>query len=439
MSLFEQIAWYDNGRFFVFSNDKSLPAGITGDFPASVLAWHSDPDSIEPGGVWVGDHHQLNCWIKYRGRWHRPWLTAWQDMRSRAIEEYGPPDSVKIDNGRDYDSEMFTGTTKKRRILNKGYLDEAGITGIYAMLGIGVSFAIPYHPQSKPIERWFDTFDRQFVKQIATYCGKDSGRKPEYIAALLQSDKAIAAAYDLDGLATLAAEYIEAYNRRPHTGRGMEGRTPADVLAGRQSRRIIAEGVLDLLLRVWSGELKVGKNGVKFKGLWFGQYDAALLMHQGRKVRVAYDPDDLEKVYVYDAATYRLICCAEQAQLIRYGTGVSETALREAAAKKQRSRRIIREAAGAGRAAHTDLAALAVEAMAASAKKTEPPGPGSQTLRPVKTPLDGQVAAHRRTDRMRKVKKAAGAESVRHVFDLGLDGIEVRRDEKDFDLGFFDE
>jgi len=280
----------------------------------------SDPDSIEPGQVWVGDHHQLNCWVRYRSRWARPWITAWQDMRSRsivgwyfsvspnqttimlamrrAIEKYGPPDSAKIDNGKDYDSEMFTGTTKKRRLLDKGYLDEANITGIYAMLGISVSFAIPYHPQAKPIERWFDTFDQQFCKQIATYCGKDIGRKPEYIKTLLESDKAIAVAYDLDGLANLAAEYIEAYNRRPHSGRGMEGKTPAEVLTGRQSRRVLAEGVLDLLMRVWSGALTVGKNGVKFKGLWFGQYDPALLMHQGRKIRVAYDPDDLEKVYV---------------------------------------------------------------------------------------------------------------------------------------------
>ncbi|RKY12679.1 MAG: hypothetical protein DRP65_00540 [Planctomycetota bacterium] len=422
----------------------------------------TDPDSIEPGSVWVGDHHQLNCWIMYRGRWIRPWITAWQDMRSRAIvgwyfsagpnqvtimiamkraiERYGPPDSAKIDNGRDYDSEMFTGTTKQRRILNKGYIDEANVTGIYAMLGISVSFAIPYHPQSKPIERWFDTFDQQFCKQLATYCGKDSGRKPEYMKALLESDKAKAAAYDLDGLANLAGEYIEAYNCRPHTGRGMEGKSPAEVLATRQSRKMLADGVLDLLMRVWSGELTVGKNGVKFKGLWFGQYDAALLMHQGRKVRVAYDPDDLEKVWVYDATTYKLLTIAEQAQLIRYGTGVSETALREASAKKQRSRRLIKQAAGAARTAHTDLAALAVEAMQDATQGATGGDGGSQTLRPVTTPLDSQVGAHRRLDRQRRVKKAAGAESIDTVFDLGFDEIEVRRDgENVIDLGLLDE
>ncbi len=422
----------------------------------------TDPDSIRPGEVWVGDHHQLNCWVRYRGCWVRPWLTAWQDMRSRAIvgwyfsagphqttimlamrraiEKYGPSDSVKIDNGKDYDSEMWTGTTKQKRVLDRGYIDENNMAGIYAMMGIGVSFAIKYHPQAKPIEAWFNTLDMQFCKQIATYCGKDSGRKPEYLNNLLKSGKAIAAAYDLAGFSRLAGDYIEAFNDRAHTGRGMEGKSPAQVMATRQSRRVIAAGVLDLLLRVWSGELTVGKNGVKFKGLWFGQYDPALLMHQGRKVRVAYDPDDLEKVYVYDAATYKLITVAEQAQLIRYGTGVNETALREAMAKKQRSRRIIKQAAGAVRTSHTDLASLAVAAMHETAQGPTGGDRGGQTLRPVPTPLDGQVAAHRRLDRRRKVKKAAGAESIDSVVDLELENIEVRREEKDvIDLGLFDE
>ena len=76
----------------------------------------SDPDSVAPGQIWVGDHSQLNCWVRHRAKWVRPWITAWQDMRSRlicgfhisaspnqttilvaakrAIERYGPPDSV---------------------------------------------------------------------------------------------------------------------------------------------------------------------------------------------------------------------------------------------------------------------------------------------------------------------------------------------------------
>ncbi len=146
--------------------------------------------AVAAGQIFVGDHHMFNCWVWNRGRWVRPWITAWGDFRSRAIvgfyiteapnqttimrafkraiEIYGPPDSVKIDNGKDYDSEMWTGITKaKRRALKKGYLDEMLVAGIYAMMDIGVSFAIPYHPQSKPVERFFDTMDRQMDDFLA--------------------------------------------------------------------------------------------------------------------------------------------------------------------------------------------------------------------------------------------------------------------------------
>jgi len=287
----------------------------------------TDPASIEPGQIWVGDHHQFNCLIWHRGGWVRPWITAWEDMASRAlvgehvsiqpnqntillamkkaIKEFGPPDGAKIDNGRDHDSQIFTGTTKaKRHARKKGYLDEQLILGVYAMLGISVSFALPYHAQSKPVERFFDTLDQQFCKTIPTYCGKDAKRKPEQLNAYLQSDAAKREAYDLKGFAALVREYIETvYNRSAHTGGGMDGRTPLEVMETRSSRRVILDSVLDLVARVWSEVLKVGKNGVRFKGMLYGQYDGKLLQAHGRNVRVTCDPHDLRRVHVYDGET----------------------------------------------------------------------------------------------------------------------------------------
>lgn len=125
----------------------------------------TDMDTIEPGAVWIGDHHQCDCWVRYRNKWIRPWLTVWEDMRSRAIvgwcvtpspnsttiliafkmgvKKYGPPEAVKIDNGKDYDCQMWTGVTKTQRITKKVRLDEALVTGLYAMMDISVSFSIP--------------------------------------------------------------------------------------------------------------------------------------------------------------------------------------------------------------------------------------------------------------------------------------------------------
>ncbi len=399
----------------------------------------SDPDSVQPGAMWVGDHHQFNCWIRHRGKWGRPWVTAWEDYRSRtitgfhisttpnqttilramkkAIESYGPPDAVKIDNGKDYDSQMWTGTTKaKRRALRKGYIDEYMVAGLYAMLEVAVSFSLPYHPQSKLIERFFDTLDVQFTKTMPTYCGKDSERKPDYLKDLLSSEKAIAEAHDIESFTKLVGQYVKVYNNTAHSGAGMDKRAPLEVLGQRRSQRVMAEGVIDLLLRAWSGEIAVGKNGVRFKNMYYGQFNPKLLAYQGKKVRVAYDPDNLAVIDVYDAVTLKLVTGAEQNELVRYGSAVSDEAYREATRQKATALKVAKAYKDSQLTANMDITTLSMKAMAAGQKTHEKQK--TKTIRPVRTPFDSQVAEHKRADIVRAVKKAAGAESTRTVLDL---------------------
>lgn len=419
----------------------------------------TDMDSIEPGAVWIGDHHQCDCWVRHRGAWIRPWITAWEDMRSRAIvgwcitsspnsttilhafrrgcEQYGPPESVKIDNGKDYDSELFTGTTKQRRRLNLK-LDRDNIAGLYALLDIRVSFAIPYHPQAKSIERWFDTLESQYVRTLPTYCGKDPARRPEALAAYLKTDRALRESLELDAFASQVGDYIALYNRTPHTGRGMDGRAPLEVLHTRRARRMICAETLDLLCRVWTGERTVGKNGVKVRGLWYGTYDPALLMHQGRKVRCAYDPDDMTQVRVYDARSYAYLTTAQQPTLVGYGAEANEDDLRAASRQKARARKLVKQYKPAARIAATQLPHLTLQA-AADRARPEADEP-SKPVRPVATPLDGQAAQVRRTERTRAVKRAAGAEGTEQVIDLDWDWDEPTEPQRPLlDLGLDDE
>ncbi|HIJ67253.1 MAG TPA: DDE-type integrase/transposase/recombinase [Planctomycetes bacterium] len=417
-----------------------------------------DPDSVEPGQVWVGDHHQLNCWVRHRNRWVRPWLTAWQDMRSRAllgwhistspnqttillamrraIKRYGAPESVKIDNGRDYDSQMFTGVTKTvRRAIKAGYIDEKMVSGLYAMMGISASFAIKYRAQSKPIERMFDTVDMQFSKSLKTYCGKDAKRRPEALNSYLKTQTAITEAYTLDSFAEQFTRYPEIYNNTAHHGNGMHGRSPANVLVTRQSRRQISDDALDLLCRVWSGELKVGKNGVRFKGLYYGQYDAEVLAYQGKPVRVSYDPDDIRSVHIYDAVTMRLVTIAEQARLVQYGRAVDEESLRYAERQKAQVRRAAREYRKTHLVAGLDLTDLTLKAMADAQEPVEEQLPPD--IRPVITPLDGQVKKHKKLELAGRLKKAAGAEQLEMDIDLSLLGPD--RNKEAVKLGLFNE
>jgi len=339
----------------------------------------------------------------------------------RGIEQYGPPESVKIDNGKDYDSQGFTGRTKQQRrgrVYNED--EQTNLSGIYSLLNIGVSFSIPYHPQSKKIERWFDTLDCQLVKTISTYCGKDTARRPEELADYLKSEKAIAEAYTLESFTAAVEKYVAAYNASAHSGAGMNGQSPDEVFNQRTCRRVIGKAVLDLLMRVWSPVLTVGKNGVKFKGFWYGQYDAELLRHFGQSVRVSFDPDDITRVSVHDAKTYKLITVAEQAALIPYGP-VSEEALREALAKKSRAIRLVKQARPAGRVAVMDLTDLTLSAMADNARPAAKDA--IQNVKPIRTPLDGEAKEYLRQRNRRVLKRAAGAELKRSDFHIDYDAL----------------
>ena len=453
--------------------DKHIPLGVQVLHREGLAAYEAkcapyiqiDPDSIKPGQIWVGDHHQFNCSLRYRNEWIRPWITCWEDMRSRkiigwdicatpnqttillamkrGIEKYGPPDSVKIDNGRDYDSEMWTGTTKvRRRILRKGYIDETRIAGIYAMMDIGVSFAIPYHPQSKPIEPWFNTLDMQFVKTMPTYCGKNSAQKPDDLNDYLKSEKAILEAYTLENFGELVSQYIEVYNNNAHSGAGMDGQTPNQVFSQRASQRVLVDGVLDLLMRAWSGELVVGKNGVRFKGMWFGQYNMELAAWQGKKIVAAYDPDDMRRVYVYDSTNTKLITIAEQNQLIAYGSAVSEESFREAQGQKSRAVRIARQYRDTRLTANMDLPTLTMKAMAEGQKQnTERRTLNVEVaanMRPVSTPLNNQVREHQRQVTIKALKRAAGAENLTAALDMDFSLLSTKKPESR-KLGLFND
>ncbi len=408
----------------------------------------TDREAIEPGSVWIGDHHQCNCWVRNQGRWIRPWLTAWEDMRSRALvgycvtaspnqstimlafrkgcQDYGPPESVKIDNGKDYDSQMWTGTTKKQRQKKRGkVLDDQqcqAIIGLYAMMNIDVSFSIPYHPQSKAIERFFDSFDRQLIKSFDTYCGKGTHAKPDTLNDYLKTDKAIAAADDLESFAAKVDRYLKVYNSQPHSAN--KGQTPASVMSTRQSRRVIADGTMDLLLQVWSGELTIGKNGVKFEGNWYGQFNPELLRRQGQKVRVSYDPDDITEVRVF-TKDFEFITTATQHELEQYGK-VHQSSLREAMKQKRKAAKDMKSYRKTTRIANMRLSDLTIEAAEHAAQLTEQDQqqrtPQPPTIKPVQTPLDNAVTDVKRKEQQQQLRKAVGADTVSAI-DLDLDSL----------------
>lgn len=183
------------------------------------LPWiHQDLSKLEPGEMFNADHHQMDYFCTYKNRQIRPWLTAVQDMRSRmivgwhlgptphsdaiiaslrnAFRDYAVPRVLKIDNGKDYCARNVVGVSKSerhrlRRALGPDWMAtlrrgeqvvdcvDTRYLGLTGELGIEITWALPYSPQSKMIERFFGRLTEQHAKTHAAYCGNSTLLKPE--------------------------------------------------------------------------------------------------------------------------------------------------------------------------------------------------------------------------------------------------------------------
>jgi transposase InsO family protein len=179
-----------------------------------------DYSAWEPGQFYQLDHSQLDLWCFWGREQIRPWLSAVQDVRSRALvgwhigpsphqdailcglrmafSQWAIPQRMRIDNGKDYTSRLLLGDLSDAQIreLREQYgrdwhrvvkrdahlvpLEDSRFLGIVNELGIECTKAIPYSPWSKGItERLFGTVHDQFDKTSSTYCGNSTLTRPE--------------------------------------------------------------------------------------------------------------------------------------------------------------------------------------------------------------------------------------------------------------------
>lgn len=290
-----------------------------------------DYSGLDVCDIWCGDHHRFDVFVQVPGtplgepaKVARPWLTAWQDVRSRAIvgwliylgdpnsdqilatfgiaaRVYGLPIKLQIDNGKDFDAKDIQGETKnaRRARIQKGEIrpDLKPIDGAMPTLGVACKHVWPYHGQSKPVERYFGTICDQFSRTWETYCGPHTRAKPEGL------DQRIAAglAPTLDDFVRSFEAYLEHnYHATPHRGDAMDGRSPEQVIASRV-KPIRQADELSLALALWPRrKAKVSKQGVIWRGLGFGAFDGDVQDMQDETVVVACNPANLSHALILD-------------------------------------------------------------------------------------------------------------------------------------------
>lgn len=332
-----------------------IPAAVTLYHRSGRAKWASDAmpketrdlSTIAVNEWWCSDHREFDCFVRVGNKVMRPWLTSWEDLRSRAIVGrcislqpnsttiaaafragvmvYGVPQHAYIDNGKDYDAHYLNGRVKKFAKVDLG----AAAQGVFAQLGIRVHHAIPYSAWSKPIERWHRNITA-WERDLPGWCGKDNKERPEKLAEEIHSG----ALFTLEQFIGLFDQWIAEYNVRFHTALGC---APNDLWQGVE-RRIPEARALDLLL-MEEARRKVHPSGIKvFPGRWHWASDLALYV--GNDVTVRYDRNDVGRVFVFLEGGRKFLCEAINKPLLTMGAARED--LKAAARKKRTAEREIK-------------------------------------------------------------------------------------------------
>lgn len=444
----------------------TLPAAVVAKHRMGEDAYvaHSEPSierdysTLRSNEQWVGDHHQFDVTVNDGGKIVRPWLTAWMDMRSRKVLgwciyghdpnqnsilsafrggciEHGVPDSVYIDNGKDYDSYAFHGRTKQQRRRRRIDLDTEHTRGILNHLDCKAHFCWKYHGQSKPIERFFNTLEDQFGRAWPTYCGNSPENRPENHAARVERGACPKLA---DFIGSFGAWLASGYHASVHRGDAMDGRSPDETYAASwngAAKRTAAEDMMKLLLMKQSRPVRVTKNGVQWNRLRYGQYESALFGWAGKDVYLRVDERDVSSVLVFSPAD-QFICVAPSNA--RIPANASEQVLRDAIRQKKQNRQLVKDYYTAGPRIHEDVPDLMIRGMAEEnarrEKDTPPPDSGPGSIQPIRTPLTDQMPALRAALDREHLRPASGQEGMGYL-QLGRALAAANRREESEDAG----
>lgn len=267
---------------------------------------------------WQADHSPLPMWVKVKvnGDWKpfRAHMTLLLDAHTRAL-----PGHVVSTN---YPNSWTIALAIRRAILPKRGRDcsVCGIPSIFqsdrgrdflshavvatlSSLGTRLTPDPPRYPNMKgKIERVFRTLESGclsvlpgHMKDVGTTEGAALKRVHEFLT-LRQLDQEIARWIDED------------YHRREHSE---TGRAPAEYWEDTKILRLPAsEDDLNLLILKYDKECTVLNTGIKFSlnRVRHRYWSPELAPHWKRQVRLRYNPDDMESVLVYCAATSEYLC-----------------------------------------------------------------------------------------------------------------------------------
>lgn len=301
---------------------------------------------IASNDIWFSDHHLIDVFVKSADgkKVIRPWLTVFFDARSSrvvgavvknadpnattikqcfrlGVEQNGVPNEVYFDNGKDYRSKSFSNDYP---------------LSLVKQLGIGRIYATPYHGAAKTVERFFGTFTDRFSRRFDTYTGTNAKNRPECMQ--ISNDKILLQAPEFNDFIALLHAYIAEYNQTPNGGADMDGKCPDQVyFENLTAKRTVSDiGALRLLCGSFEERI-VHKNGVSIKNNHY--FNDELLHHLGERVIVSYDPDNMDRMAIFDMDGRKI--CIASAKIRTPFRHTTEEDYRRAAKEKKKARAIV--------------------------------------------------------------------------------------------------
>lgn len=316
-----------------------------------------DTGALPVMGLVQGDEHTFDCWVQYKFpngkvRAIKPKLVAWIDTRTRVlmgdliclqpnsqvlkqsllklIYNWGVPQWLLIDNGKDYTAEPMTGRKRTERVCF-----DNEVKGFYRSIGIQDDMrSLPYQPWSKAqIERFFGTVCGMFTKWLWSYTGtltgsKTAGKIKKDIPRMLERGELLT----MEEFTELWQKWLaEVYHKRPHSGlkRQREKFTaPIDLFANAEERYIkpAPPKSYATILMMKAEQALVRNIGIrKFGHEYMAQ---ELCDYIGEKVDIKWDQEDVTRIYVY-TKDGKKICEAVSQELLLIAPKVQQKALEE--------------------------------------------------------------------------------------------------------------
>lgn len=279
-----------------------------------------DYSELNAGVCWVSDHAQIDVAVSFNGTVCFPWVTVFRDAKTSkwlgwflhadspnsdhifqafyyGVLNYGIPEDVYLDNGKDYRCKDFAGG--RTRVIKVKHKNNGG--SLIQNLGINIHFALPYNAQTKPVERDFLKIKEFLSKGFVGYRGGKITERPEKLKNEIKNEQIM----QFDDFKKLFDRFIKEYlNKRPSKGKVLQGRCPDELWAEEfTKKKVISKDALKLFCMRTTNNVTIKRNGIFDSQLQISYWAEWMITEKGHKVYIRRDINAYQEAWVFDAQT----------------------------------------------------------------------------------------------------------------------------------------